>query len=101
MKAINFEPIVKQNQAITYPDDSLLQLQTKAELFIIKHEHHQFLWKRRIKAAPDKTHFFLRKLKFHSHVIFQDGIQPVDKTVHDLKKLKSQECKREVMFRFL
>ena len=95
--AINFEPLVKKKQAITYLDDSLLQLQTKGEIFTIIHEYHQLLRKGGLKAAPDKTHSFLRKVKFLGHVISQDGIQPVAKRVQDLKNLKSPECKRDVM----
>ena len=95
--AINFEPMVKMKQAITYLDDSLLQSQTKSELLIIIHEHHQLLRKGGYKAAPDKTHFFLRQLKLLGHVISQDGVQSVAETVQVLKKLKSPECKRDVM----
>ena len=97
MMAINFEPLVKKKQAITYLDDSLLQSQTKGEMFTIIHEYHQLLRKGGLKAAPDKTHFFLRKVKFLGHVICQYGIQPVAKRVQDLKNLKSPECKRDVM----
>ena len=97
MMAINFEPLVKKKQAITYLDDSLLQSQTKGETFTIIHEYHQLLRKGGLKAAPDKTHFFLRKVKVLGHVISQDGIQPVAKRVQDLKSLKSPECKGDVM----
>ena len=54
-------------------------------MFTIIHEYHQLLRKGGLKAAPDKTHFFLRKVKFLGHVISQDGIQPVAKRVQDLK----------------
>ena len=97
MMAINFEPLVKKKQAITYLDDSLLQSQTKGEMFTIIQEYHQLLRKGGQKAAPDRTHFFLRKVKFLGHVISQDGIQPVAKRVQDLKNLKSPECKLDVM----
>ena len=96
MMAINFEPLIKKNKAITYLDDSLLQTQTKAEIFAIIHEFHQLLYKGGLKAAPDKTHFFLRKVKFLGHVIPEQGIQPVAKRVNDLQNLKS-ESKRGVM----
>ena len=97
MMAINFEPLVKKKQAITYLDDSLLRSQTKGEMFTIIHECHQLLRKGGLKAAPDKMHFFLRKIKFLGLVIAQDGIQPVAKRVHDLKNLKSPECRRDVL----
>ena len=74
MMAINFEPPIKKKKAITYLDDSLLQSHTKAEMFTIIHEYHQLLRKGCLKAAPDKTHFFLRKVKFLDHVISEQGI---------------------------
>ena len=95
--AINFEPLIKKKKAITYLDDSLLQSHTKAEMFTIIHEYHQLLRKGGLKAAPDKTHFFLRKVKFLGHVISEQGIQPVAKRVKDLQNLKSPENKRDVM----
>ena len=96
MMAINFEPHIKKKKAITYLDDSLLQSHTKAEMFTTIHEH-QLLRKGGLKAAPDKTHFFLRKVKFLGHVISEQGIQPVAKRVKDLQNLKSPESKRDVM----
>ena len=97
MMAINFEPLIKKKKAITYLDDSLLQSHTKSEMFTIIHEYHQLLRKGGPKAAPDKTHFFLRKVKFLGHVISEQGIQPVAKRVKDLQNLKSPESKRDVM----
>ena len=63
MMAINFEPLIKKKKAISYLDDSLLQSHTKAEMFPIIHEYHQLLHKGGLKAASDKTHFFLKKSK--------------------------------------
>jgi len=79
MMAIKFEPLIKKKKAITYLDNSLLQSQTKAELFKIFHKYHQPLGKGRPKAAPDKTHFFSRKVKFLGHIISERVIQPVAK----------------------
>ena len=50
-----------------------------------------------MKAQPEKTKFFHRKLQFSGHVVGKDGIQPVKKPVADLKALKSPENKRDVM----
>ena len=95
--AINFEPLIKKKKAITYLDDSLFQSQSKAEMFTIIHAYHQLLRKGGLKAAPDKTHFFLRKVKFLGHVISEQRIQPVAKRVKDLQNLRSPESKTEVM----
>ena len=93
MMAINFEPLIKKKKAITYLDDSLLQSHTKAKMFTIIHEYHQLLRKGGLKAAPDKTHFVLRKVKFLGHVISEQGIQPVAKRVKDLQNLKPLRAK--------
>ena len=95
--ATNFEPLIKKKKSITYLDDSLLQSQTKAEKLTIVHESHQLLRKGGLKAAQDKTPFFLRKIKFLRHVVSEQGIQPVAKKVNDLQNLKSAESKKDVM----
>ena len=66
-------------------------------MFTVINEYHTFLRKAGLKAAPDKTHFFLKKVKFLGHVISPEGIQPNAKRVKDLKNLKSPESKRDVM----
>ena len=50
-----------------------------------------------MKTAPDKTFFFLKKVKFVGHVISPDGIQPIAKSVDALRNLKSPQSKRDVM----
>ena len=83
MMAINFEPLIKKEKAITYLDDSLLQSHTKAEMFTIIHEYHQLFRKGGLKTAPA--------------MLSEQGIQPVAKRVKDLQNLKSPESKRDVM----
>ena len=94
---IHFMLLIKKKQAITYIDDTIMQPQNKAEMFSIIHEYHTLLRKVGLKAAPEKTLFFLKKVKFLGHVISSEGIQPIAKWVEDLKNLKSPECKRDVM----
>ena len=60
---------IKRKQAIAYIDDTLLQAKDKRELFKIVREYHSSLRKARLKVAPDKTMFFLRKVRFLGHVI--------------------------------
>ena len=66
-------------------------------MFSIIYEYHDLLRKAGLKAAPEKTFFFLKKVKFLGHVISSEGIQPIAKRVKDLKNLKPPECKRDVM----
>ena len=84
-------------QAITYIDDTIVQAQTETEKFEIIDKYHHLLRKSGLKAQPEKTKLFLRKVPFLGHVVGKDGIQPVNKRVADLKALKSPENKRDVL----
>ena len=94
---IRFEPLIKKKQAITYIDDTIMQSQNKNEMFRVINECNTLLRKAGLEAAPDKTLFFLKKVKFLGHVISLDGIQPIAKRVKELKNLESPESKRDVM----
>ena len=97
LMTIHFDPLIRRKQAITYIDDIIMQSQTRSEMFTIIHEYHTLLRKARLNAAPDKTMFFLKKVKFLGHVISPDGIQPIAKRVDALRNLKSPQSKRDVM----
>ena len=60
-------------------------------------EYHSLLRKANLKAAPDKTFFFLRKVKFLGHVVSKEGLSPIASRIDDIKKLKSPESKTEVL----
>ena len=49
-----------------------------------------------LKAAPNKTKLFLRKVQVLGHIVSEKGIQPVARKVQDQKNLKSPENKRDV-----
>ena len=70
------DPSLKKKKAITYIDDNLLQSQNKNEMFDTIREYHCLLRKVNLKAAPDKTFFFLRKVKFLGHVVSKDDLSP-------------------------
>ena len=74
-----------------------MQSQTRGEMFNIINEYHTLLRKAGLKIDPDKTFFFLKKVKFLGHVISPDGIQPIAKRVDALRNLKSPQSKRDVM----
>ena len=95
LKTIHFGPLIRKKQAITY--DTILQSQTRGEMFTIIKEYHTLLRKAGLKAAPDKTFFVLKKVKFVGYVISLDGIQPIAKLVDALRNLKSPQSKRVVM----
>ena len=97
LMTIHFDNFMKKKHAITYIDDTIMQSRNKNEIFTVINEYHFLLRKAGLKAAPDKTFFLLKKIKFLGHVISPDGIQSIAKRVKDLKKLKSPESKGDVM----
>ena len=97
LMTIHFDPLTMKKQAITYIDDTIMQSQTRGEMFTIINEYHTLLRKAGLKAAPDKTFSFLKKVKFLGHVISPDGIQPIAKLVDASRNLKSPQSKRDVM----
>ena len=52
-----------------------MQSQNKNEMFAVSNDYHTLLWKAGLKAAPERTFFFLKNVKFLGHVISPDGIQ--------------------------
>ena len=97
LMTINFDPLIKKRQAITYSDDTIMQSQSKDEMFTVINEYHTLLRRAGLKAAPDETFFFVKKVKFLGHVISPEGIQPFAKRGKNFKILKSPESKRDVM----
>ena len=94
---IHFDSLIKKKQAVTDIDDTIMQSQNKNAIFMVINEYHTLLRKAGLKAAPDKTFFFLKKVKFLGHVITPDGIQLIVKRVTDLKNVKLPESKRKIM----
>jgi hypothetical protein len=94
---IIFAPMIKAKEAMTYIDDLLIQAFEKEHMFNLIKKVHTLLRKANLKAAPDKTFFFLRNVKFLGHMISERGISPVNKRVTDLKALKSPENKLDIM----
>ena len=90
-------PLIKRKQAKTYIDDTLLQAKGKREMLTIVKEYHSLLRKANLKAAPDKTMFFLPKMRFLGHVLSKDGLSPIASRIDDIRNLKTPESKTEVL----
>ena len=71
-----FRPLILNKNAITYLDEVFMQSQTKDEMFIVLENYHQILLHKNMKAAPDKSHFFLTRVKFLGHIIEKNTITP-------------------------
>ena len=89
--------MIAKKQALTYIDDVILQAKTKAEMWENLESYFKCLRSSGLKAAPNKTKLFLRKVQFLGHIVSDKGIQPVAKKFQDLKDLHSPENKRDVM----
>ena len=94
---IHFAPLIKSRPAVTFIDDTIMQAQRAEEMYSIIKKYHLLLRKAGLKAHPEQTKFFLRKVQLLGHVVGKDGVQPVKKRVEDLKALKTHENKRDVM----
>ena len=95
---IYFAEMVSKKQAVAYFDDVILQAKTKAEIWKNSESSFKCVRSSGLKAAPNKTKLFLRKVQFFGHILSDKGIQPVAKKVQDQKKnRKSPENKRDVM----
>ena len=97
LMTFQFDSLIRKKQAITYIDDTIMQSQTKNEMFTVMNEYNTLPRKAGFKAAPDTTFFFPKKFKFLGHVVSPERIQTFAKRVKDLKNLKSPESKRDVM----
>ena len=100
LMTIHFDPLIKKKQAITYIDDTIMQSQNKNEMFTVINQYHTLLRKAGLKAAPDKTFFFLKKVKLLGQFISPEGIQPIAKRVKDLKNLNHLKV-NETSWKFL
>ena len=92
-----FGPLIKKKQAITYIDDTLLQAQDKQEMFTVIREYHALLREANLKAAPDKTKFFLRKVKILGHVISKGTLRSITSRIADIQNLKTPESKTDIL----
>ena len=64
-----FWPLVLRKRVVTYLDDDSDKLQTKTEMFTSSWKTHQTFKTKKLKAAPKKSHFFLKMSKFLGHII--------------------------------
>ena len=56
-----------------------MRAQNVEEMFDIIATYHDILRKSGLKAQPEKTKNFLRRVQFLGHVISKNGIQPIKK----------------------
>ena len=94
---ILFAEMIVRTQVITYIDVVILQAKTNAEMWKNLDSYFKCLRSSGLKAAPNKTKLFLRKIQLLGNIGSDRGIEPVAKKVQDLKNLRIPENKRDVM----
>ena len=83
-----FRPLILKKNVITYLDDNFMQSQTKDEVFSVLEQYHKILQNKNMKAAPDKSNFFLIRVKFLGHNIEQNTITPLKSRIVSIQKLQ-------------
>ena len=73
-----------------------MQSQTKEEICIILEQNHQILKNENVKAAPDKSHFFLTRVKFLGHIIERNTITPLKSRIDAIQKLQPPTNKKKI-----
>ena len=91
-----FRPLILKKNAITYLDDVFMQSQTKEEMFTVLEQYHKLLLNENLKAAPDKSHFFLTRVKFLGHNIERNTITPLKSRVDAIQKLQPPTIKKKI-----
>jgi hypothetical protein len=72
-----FGSLIRTKEILTYLDDILAMADTKEELFKILPKLHDILRKTQLRAAPEKTFFFMRKVRYLGHMISELGLSPI------------------------
>ena len=91
-----FRPLILKKNAITYLDEVFMQSQTKDEMFTVLEQYHKILQNKNLKAAPDKSHFFLTRVKFLGHNIEQNTITPLKSRIDAIQKLQPPTNKKKI-----
>ena len=73
-----------------------MQSQTKEEMFTVLEQYHKILQNDNLKAAPDKSHFFLTRVKFLGHNIERNLITQLKSRIDAIQKLQPSTNKKKI-----
>ena len=65
-------------------------------MFTALEQYHKILQNEKIKAAPDKSHFFLTRVKFLGHNIERNTITPLNSRIDAFQKLQPPTNKKKI-----
>ena len=91
-----FRPLTLNKNASTYLDDVFMQSQTKEEMFTVLELYHKILQNKNLKAAANKSHFFLTRVKFLGHNIEREAITPLKSRIDAIQKLQPSTNKKKI-----
>ena len=86
----NFRSLKLNKNAITHLDDVFMESKTKDEMFTVLEKYHQILQNENMKAAPDKSHFFLTRVKE------KDTITPLKSRYDAIQKIQPPTNKKKI-----
>ena len=69
--------------------------QTNDEMFIVLEKYHQILLYKNMKAALDKSQFFLTRVKFLGHIIERNPITPLKSRIDAIQKFQPPSIKKK------
>ena len=81
-------PLIRKGTVITYVDDIIIQTNSHEQMFETLIEYHKILLKENLKAAPEKTYFMLKKVKFLGHIIEDKKMKPITSRIDGFQKLE-------------
>ena len=91
-----FKPLIRKNKVITYLDDVFIQDTTADTMLQTLEQCHNILYIENLKAAPDKSFFFLNSVKFLGHQIQNNHIYPIKSKIDSFLKLQPPKNKKEI-----
>ena len=65
-------------------------------MFAVLEKYHQILQNENMKAAPDKSYFFLTRVKFLGHIIEKNNITPLKSRIDAIQKLQPPTNKKKL-----
>ena len=83
-----FYPLIRIGTVTTYVDDLFIQTNLYEQMYEKLLEYHKMPLKENLKAAPDKTYFMLKKVKFLGHIIEDKKVKPLTARIDGFQKLE-------------
>ena len=88
-----FKPLIRKNKTIAYLDDVFIQGTTTDTMLLTLTQYHTILEQENLKAAPNKSFFFLDSVKFLGHQIQNNHIHPLKSKIDGFQKLQPPKRK--------